>query len=516
MPTTSWNKGYVADIAYTAGFYPDQAPAHLDFIAVLNGFEPMAPQGPMRYLELGCGQGLTSCLLAATNPAVEFHAVDFNPAHIAGARELAAASGLGNVQFIERSFEELLERGPPLPEFDAITLHGIYSWIGAEARRAIVELIRRQLKPGGMVYVSYNAMPGWTQALPIQRMLYELAALAEGRSDRRLEQALGFARRMRGVKARFFAEQSFLDQILEQWEGGYGVYLAHELLNEHWRPLYHADVARELAEAKLGFVGSSAVLENFPEIALSPEERELLAAVEESDLKETLKDFFLARLLRKDVYVRGPRRLSRARQDALMRELELALVVPRARARFSFTAGRATASIEEAVYGPIFDALALRPRAVGELLALSEVRERSKMQAVELAGMLVGSLQALPVPRAGPSAPPAAKALNRVVAARAREAPLSAMTALAAERLGTGLHVSGVEAHVYDELARGTAPDTAVLARALWRTLAERGERILKDGKPLEFEADSLALLEERAQVLLTEILPLWRGLGVI
>src|SRR5208282_6307879 len=101
----------------------------------------------------------------------------------------------------------------------------------------------------------------------------------------------------------------------------------------NWQPLYHADVARELAEAKLSFVGSSTVFENFPAMTLSSEQQALLARVELPELRETLKDFFVPHLLRRDVFVRGARRISEARREELMRGTRLALAVPRQRTR---------------------------------------------------------------------------------------------------------------------------------------------------------------------------------------
>ena len=37
---TAWTDGYVSDIEYSAGFYAEQAPAHLALTCLLNGVEP--------------------------------------------------------------------------------------------------------------------------------------------------------------------------------------------------------------------------------------------------------------------------------------------------------------------------------------------------------------------------------------------------------------------------------------------------------------------------------------------
>jgi orotidine-5'-phosphate decarboxylase len=68
--------GYVTDIPYVAGFKPMLAPAWLDFVALLGGKRPPARMGGFTWCDLGCGQGVTAAILAATHPAGVFHGVD--------------------------------------------------------------------------------------------------------------------------------------------------------------------------------------------------------------------------------------------------------------------------------------------------------------------------------------------------------------------------------------------------------------------------------------------------------
>src|SRR6185436_12341439 len=69
-----------------------------------------------------------------------------------------------------------------LPRFDYIVAHGVYSWIDATGREDVRRFIDRHLAPGGLVYVSYNAMPGWASDLPFQYLLREVAERLEGDS----------------------------------------------------------------------------------------------------------------------------------------------------------------------------------------------------------------------------------------------------------------------------------------------------------------------------------------------
>ena len=106
---SDWGQGYHVGIAYTLGFYPELAPSHLEAALLFAGFKSNLSRAGARYCELGCGYGLTTLVLAATNPHMSFVGVDFNPTHIVAARALVESARLSNVHFVEASFDELLE-----------------------------------------------------------------------------------------------------------------------------------------------------------------------------------------------------------------------------------------------------------------------------------------------------------------------------------------------------------------------------------------------------------------------
>jgi SAM-dependent methyltransferase len=509
---STWTAGYAADLEYSPGFYHDQSPIHLNLVCLFAGVEGVSLERSFTYCELGCGQGYTAMLLAAANPQGDFHAVDFNPAHIARARADAEEAGIPNIRFYETSFEELVADPPPgLPEFDFVTLHGVYSWVSVENRRAIVHFLRRYLKPGGVAYVSYNAMPGWAAALPVQRLLNDCAKLIPDRSDRQMGRALAFAEQLKEAEARSLRNNPFLAEIVRTAKRERFEYLVHEYLNGNWNPLYHADVAREMAEAKLDFVAPASLLDGFPDLNLTPHQRDLLASIGDSSLRETLKDYCVDRRFRKDVFLRGARRLSRAQQDERLRQLRLALVVPRSRARLKLNVPIGEASLEPRAYGPILDALADRPRTVGELLDLPEIKGKSSITAQEVVGMLVGSGQALPMgPEVGGKGEAAAARFNRMAGRRARDAATNSQLALAAAAFGTGLYASALDLAGYFGLVSGTERSPEELARLVWGPIAARGEKLIKNGEPVEDEAESLALLREWMADLLRDKVPLW------
>ena len=222
-----WTQGYIADIEYIHGFYGELAPEQLAMAVLLRGIKPPPLEEGFTYFELGCGQGDSLNLLAACNPQGRFYGNDFNPTHIAAAQTLANAAGLDNVTILEKSFQEL--QVADLPQFDFICLHGIYSWINADNRRLIVDFIRERLKPGSLVYISYNCMPGWSATAPLRRLMTDYAhASGGGVLTQRVEKALAFTSRLRDLKMGFFTPNPVLDARLAQIQAASRNYLRSE------------------------------------------------------------------------------------------------------------------------------------------------------------------------------------------------------------------------------------------------------------------------------------------------
>ena len=113
---------------------------------------------------------------------------------------------------LDDSFEELAAR-PEVPEFDVIALHGIWTWISEENSRVVLDIIRRKLRAGGIVYISYNCLPGWAPSLPL-RHLMKLHAVAPESTGivGKLNGALAFAQRLvDGVQSIFVAIPPWLN-----------------------------------------------------------------------------------------------------------------------------------------------------------------------------------------------------------------------------------------------------------------------------------------------------------------
>jgi SAM-dependent methyltransferase len=510
-----WTQGYVSDIEYLPGFYAEQTPAHLDTVCLLKGVEPPVTENePFTYCELGCGVGETALAVAAANPHGEVWGFDFNPAHIARGRQLAALGKVGNIRLEESSFEQMASgQVGALPLFDYVTLHGVWSWVSVENRKYIVSFINRYLKPGGLVYVTYNALPRWSSVIPLQRMLSMFADLDPGSSDNRVLKSLDFVHKFAAAGAGMLPAD-MLERLNKERDNANSAYLSHEYLNEHWAPCFHKDVAGDLAAAKLNFVGSANLLENFPDVTLTPAQRDALADLPAS-MVETARDYFMERSFRRDVFIRGARKIPERRLEHRIRDKRLCLVIPPSATRRDIKVPLGEATLNEGFYQPALDALKQGPRTIGELLDLPDA-EGSTASAREVLGMLVGSNQAMAMPNT-----PAKEAVAAARAYNTAHLPLCAddgrpVCALAAGGIGSAVTVRLFEMLAYEVLVAGTPAEAESVVAAMWELLVSRGDRLRHEGNVIEDDEENIRVLRENVADILAIALPMWQRIGAI
>jgi SAM-dependent methyltransferase len=293
---------YVTDVTYVRSFEPDLSPARLRLITALNGFAP-PPAHEFDYCELGCAHGDTTAALAAAYPRARFFGIDLNQNHISAARSLARGGALPNVQFLQEDFGELDK--VDLPGFDFLTAHGVLSWIGPSKRKALLDFARKKLKPGGLFYVSYNAFPGWAAVEPLRQLLVGRASLAAGDTLERARQAVDFAKQLLAGGAEYFKQNPGAKAMLSAMEKHGLEYVVHEYMHAHWVPMYFAQVASEMAENDLYFVGQAPPYMNYRDLAVPAPLAAIFQSIGDRVAFESLKDFATNEYFRKDIYIRG-------------------------------------------------------------------------------------------------------------------------------------------------------------------------------------------------------------------
>lgn len=297
---TAHDDGYIRDVEYTGEFYPHLAPARLAYVAAINGYRSPDIGGRFTWCELGCGQGITSLILAATHPAGEFHACDFNAAHIDRAESLRRAGRVENLRLHRCGFRELIERD--LPTFDFIVLHGVYSWVSEDTRTEIREFIARKLRPGGLAMLSYNAMPGWAHISPIRRIMRAHAASQSGSSLDKARSAYAFVERLARQGAGYFATLPAAAEHIGKLATHDIRYVAHEYLTPHNEPFWFDEVAGAMGEAGLAYAGNMTIADNYRELMVPDAFRDLIAAQPTRAAVEAQRDIIVNAAFHQDLY----------------------------------------------------------------------------------------------------------------------------------------------------------------------------------------------------------------------
>jgi len=508
-----WTHGYVADIGYTFGYYAELNPLRTRLAFLQSGISPPAHQTAC---ELGFGQGLSANLHAASSTAAWF-GTDFNPSQASFAAELAQVAGSG-ARLFDEAFSEFCQR-PDLPDFDFIGLHGIWSWISDENRAVIVDFLRRKLKLGGVLYISYNTQPGWTAMLPVRDLLTEHAEVmgARGRGIvNRVDDALQFADEMMALNPKFSAANPQVADRLKKIKDQNRHYLAHEYFNRDWQPMSFSRMKEWLSAAKLQFACSAHFQDHLEAINITPEQQKFLAAIPDPMFRQTVLDFFTNQQFRRDYWVKGVRQLSAIERTEQLREVRVVLVQARADVALKVTGQLGEATLQENVYGPILDLLAdHEPRTLGEIeggLAGKGVNLAQVTQAaVVLSGMnaIAAAQDADVVSRVKERT----LTLNRHLMMKARSG--NDISFLASPVTGGGVQVARFHQLFLLALSAGKS-EPQQWAQAVWEVLAAQGQRLVKDGKAIESAEENLAELNRQAREFAEKQLGVLRKLQVV
>jgi SAM-dependent methyltransferase len=264
-----------------------------------------------------------------------FHGIDAMQVHIDHARWLTAAAAIPNLRLHAVDFAAAINL--ELPQFDYIVAHGVYTWIGPEAQCALRRFIDRRLKPGGLVYLSYNAMPGWARDLPFQGLLREFGRRSAGDNIGRLAAAAQLGRTLTAAGVASLAASFIVTELRERPEDYPPAYLVHEFMPPAWQPLYVTEVRRDMATIGLQPVGSATLSENFDWMVLGETARHSLGAITDPDARELVRDYYLDQRFRCDVFARGNRQLGLGERTGRLHSSTFVLARPVAAIRYTMT-----------------------------------------------------------------------------------------------------------------------------------------------------------------------------------
>jgi SAM-dependent methyltransferase len=494
-PISDWTHGYRTDLEYTYGVYTFLNPDHLLLNCVMRGVKPSASilsggaedTRGLVYCDLGCGQGLTTNLMAARDPGGRYFGVDYNATMISNAKALAADAQLGNVTFFEESFANL-ER-LEIPDCDVVVLHGIWSWIDDGLRENIAAFLKSKLKPGGICFVSYNCAVGRNDG-PMRELLRLAERTSRATGEARVSEAIALANGVAKGHAKYFRQHPAAADRLASLAGKGARYVTHEYLNSSWHPFYFRDVATHLAKSGLGYAGAQEHIWNRNDLCLPDEAQPLMSRVSAVEDVEFLKDIWAGNAFRKDIFIRGRTILSMAEQEKLIAPLHFAAVRIAEQLKCQIEIPVGHANLDEKLYARVFARLQQGPISGSELSSIGKEHNTTLLNVLE--PLLIANYVSLCAPRGADKR--ISEPLARLDAATGRLNDAGHdINLVSLPGLATATALMPLDYLIW-QAGRAKVSDRALF---VYNSLKRRGRQVVQDGKLIADEGQALSLLRD-------------------
>jgi SAM-dependent methyltransferase len=344
-------------VAYPTQVFPQLRPELLAVLATLHGLTPPPPE-TARYLDIGGGDGMTVIALAAIYPDAYFECFDLAETAVAKFQSLIADAGLTNVKVVVRDIMDARDAYAP-GSFDYVVTHGVYAWVPAPVREALLALIDHVLSPHGVAYISYNAMPGGHMRQMMRDMLFhELDGITD--PEQRIAVALKVLNRTVEQKSRDDYSTAAIRAMAQMMLDYPTSVLFHDELGPVFAPQYLSDVVAAAESHGLRFLSDAVrgqhlcgfIQGDCDEIA--DPEREVVRHAQSKDFQDVM--FF-----RETLFVRREAKPQRTIDTAALDKLWAAALMVQ-NEDGAFVQGSRTLSVpEDALSEPIATLAAIQP-----------------------------------------------------------------------------------------------------------------------------------------------------------
>lgn len=508
---SEWTQDHTAALEYPTTYFAELNPNVLAPMLANNRLQ--AAGHVVHACELGYGTGL-SAVIHATASQVQWWGTDYNPAHAQFATALADHAGVA-AHLVDQSFEEFFQR-PDLPDFDFIALHGVWSWVSDANRALLVDFLHRKLRPAGVVYLSYNTLPGHAQMLPVRNLMkcYMDHMTPQGLDEvQRAQAAYGFVQGLMDTNPQLCAVHPLakrtMDDLLHRQTNSY---INHEYLVQHWTPMSFCQVFDALQGAKLRFGCSATPVHHNDAHLLIESQRALLAGIADFSTRETTRDFLVNRQFRQDYWVKGGLHLTPASAQEALLQTQVVLIRPPSQMSASIAQAVFQTSIAQPLFGVLLEALstgAVQP--VAALVKAAGTHGIPQADAVQAVMQLIGNASVAVAQDETTIAHVAARVLRLNTAICKGAGHNAGIGYLASAVTGGGIQVGQLHMQFLAYRNEGL-PHAQDWATAMGQQLQADGVQLVKDGALLPAgSATQTHLLELATRFENTELLLLKR-----
>jgi SAM-dependent methyltransferase len=301
------------------GFRRELTPTWLSTATLLGGHRPPDLSRPFRAAYVGCGTGITPAVVASVHPESEIWAWDFRVDQVEATRLLRDAAALSNLDVHEQ---------PDLPSdlggglCDIIVVAGVLDVVDDDLRTKVIAAVGANLRPGGVLCVTYRTAVGWIEIAPVQRLMRYVAQRDTGDPDGVVPRVLSFLEQLRDGGARYLTERPYVAGWLTELLANKPDHIAIEYLEDDLRPISHAELVDLLADTRCTFLGSAHLTDEL-DLDVPDALAEMVTRAKTPVLRETYRDLGVRRSTRADIFRCGKSRSAPAEFIAALGQLQL-------------------------------------------------------------------------------------------------------------------------------------------------------------------------------------------------
>jgi hypothetical protein len=275
-------------------------------------------------------------------------------------------------------------------------------------------------------------------------------------------------------------------------------------------------MAEWLEPAKLTYACSAHYLDYVEAVNLTAEQQAFLADIHDPMFKQTVRDFMVNQQFRRDYWVKGARRLSPLEQAEGLRDQRLLMTAHRPDVSLKVTGALGEANLTEAIYTPLLDLMAdHKTRTLAQIEQAVKDAGITFAQLIQVVLVLCGNgtFSAVQDDTATSKAKKHTDKLNTHLMLKARSS--NDITFLASPVTGGGVMIGRFQQLFVLAIQQGKKKpeDWAAFVAQI---LAAQGQKIVKEGKPIETPEEQLTELTTQAQDFATKQLPIMKALQVI
>jgi hypothetical protein len=283
----------------------------------------------------------------------------------------------------------------------------------------ILAFVRKFLKPGGAVLVTYNARPGWNRLDPFRRIFREATRGRNMNVKARFDAARDIYAKLLEAKAPALMASGVTPAAITEIERIPLEVVAADYANDFADPLYATEVFSDFAAIDCAFAGPIEMMESANVLMAREPFKSAMERMPNASGRELAKDLLCDTRFRRDVFVRGGRRMAADNRAMVMSGLAFVLEQPAALTRYEAKVPYGEMRFDNPHAQALVAALETAPRTLGELIADAMARGVEADSIVGNVHALLVSGQIRPVYRATPEAEKSAHALRAAIRDRA-------------------------------------------------------------------------------------------------